>query len=211
MKSEGFTDEQTFKNASSMFIVGTDSTTNSILWLVHNLGRYPEVQKALRQEIHSVLGRNGPVTPDNLKHLKYLRNTIKESLRLTPTLHANVRFLDQPVVISGYEIPAKTPILLPYIVVGKDPKYFPDPLNFKPERWLKEEHPLQKWIHLPFGTGPRMCQGFRISELEMYMMAAKLVQNYEWESQEEVEPILETFIKPDRPLKIQWKSLPKFK
>jgi len=209
MKQEKVNPQQAFKNATVMFFVGADSTTNSILWLIHNLGRYPAVQQKLREEIHSVLGTDKPITPENLKQLKYLRNTIKESLRLTPTLHSLVRYLDQPVVVSGYEVPAKTPIILPHLVVNKNPTYFPDPYNFKPERWFTEEHPLQKWINLPFGTGPRMCQGFRISELEMFVAAAKLVQNFEWVSEEEVEPLQETFIKPDRPLKVHWKPLKK--
>jgi len=111
------------------------------------------------------------------------------------------------VVISGYEIPPKIPIILASLVPNNNPTYFPDPESFKPERWFKEEHPLQKWAHLPFGYGPRMCQGFRVSELEMYICIAKLIQNFEWVSEKEVQPKLELFIKPDRPLKIHWKAL----
>jgi cytochrome P450 len=207
MKQEGLNDSQAFKNATSMFIVGSDSTSNSLLWLLHNLGQFPEVQNTLRQEIYSVLGRNSPITSENLRQLKYLRNTIKESLRFTPTLPNLIRFFDKPMVISGYEIPPKIPIALPLLVAFKNPAYFPDPDKFNPERWFKEGHPLQKWINLPFGTGPRMCQGFRISELEMYIAAAKLVQNFEWISEQEVEAKMETFSKPDRPLKIRWKYL----
>jgi cytochrome P450 len=207
MKQEGLNDSQVFKNATSMFIVGSDSTSNSLLWLLHNLGRFPEAQKKLREEIFSVLGKSKPIVSEDIRQLKYLRNTIKESLRLTPTLHGLVRFFDKPMVVSGYEIPPKVPIILSLLTANVDPNYFPDPKNFKPERWFNEGHPLQKWINLPFGFGPRMCQGFRISELEMYICMAKLVQNFEWISEEEVEPKLETFTKPDRPLKIHWKAL----
>jgi cytochrome P450 len=207
MNQLGVERQQTLKNASTMFFVGSDSTSNSLVWAIYNLGRFPAVQDALRKEVRSVLGNDKPMTTDSLRQMKYLRNTIKESLRLTPTLHSLVRFLDEPVVVSGYEIPRKTPIILPLMVVNKDPKYFPDPYNFKPERWNTEEHPLQKWINLPFGFGPRMCQGFRISELEMYVAIAKLIQNFEWTVEEEVEPFLESFIRPDRPLKVHWKVL----
>jgi len=129
-------------------------------------------------------------------------------MRLTPTIHGLLRVLDNPIVISGYEIPAKTPIFLPQMVLNKDPLYFPDPEEFKPDRWNEEGHPLQRWIQLPFGFGPRMCQGFRVSELEMYTACAKLVQNFKWKTEETVKPYLETFIKPDKPLKILWEKIP---
>jgi len=207
MNQSGVDQQQALMNSSTMFFLGSDSTTNSLLWIIYNIGRFPAVQETLRKEVRSVLGNDKPMTSESLRQMKYLRNTIKESMRLTPTLHILVKSLDDPIVISNYEVPRNSPILLPLWVVNKNPTYFPDPYNFKPERFLTEEHPLQKWIHLPFGNGPRMCQGFRVSELEMYVATAKLVQNFEWTVEEEAEPFLKIFIAPEKPLKVRWKPL----
>jgi len=207
LKQEGLSEQEATVNTVSMFIGGSDTTRYTLLWLIYNLGRFPLVQQTLREEINSVVRYNTPITSENLKQLKYLRNTIKESMRLTPVTYGVTRVLDDPIVVSGYEIPPKTPILLPFYRVNKNPQYFPDPYNFKPERFFTEENPIQKWVHLPFGAGPRMCQGFRVSELEMYIAIAKLVQNFEWKSEEEVEPIEKLTIVPERKLKIHWKPL----
>jgi len=207
LKQEGLSDDEAFANVVGALFAGVDSITITALWLIYNLGRFPAVQQTLREEILSIVGHNNPITAENLKQLKYLRNTIKESLRLSSTSFGFMRVLPQPVVVSGYEIPPNNPIILPTYILSKNPNYFPDPNNFKPERYFTEEHPMQKWINLPFGTGPRMCAGFRLAELGLYVLAAKLVQHFEWKSEEEVEPIQKLFVLPDRPLKIHWKIL----
>jgi len=205
----GFPKAKCFGTRELCFFAGADSTTNSMLWLIYNLGRFPDVQTKLRNEIRSVKKPSEPLTPGILKNLRYLRDTVKESLRLTPTIPGLFRILDEPIVVSGYQIPAKIPIVLMMYNVSEMDQYFPEANKFKPERWHPSD-PSQKpnpFIHLPFGWGPRMCQGFRVSELEMYIALTKLVENFEWETTAEATPYAESFIRPEKPLEIKWKVL----
>uniref|UniRef100_A0A6B2L5A6 Cytochrome P450 n=1 Tax=Arcella intermedia TaxID=1963864 RepID=A0A6B2L5A6_9EUKA len=193
------------KDALTMLFAGSHSTSLALLWLIYNLGKYPDVQEQLRSEVLSAVPRGTKVTPEALKKMKYLRDTIKESLRVTPSNASLVRVLDDPVVINGYEVPPQTMIVMMQWTELKDPVQFPEPNKFSPDRW-KETKP-SPWIHLPFGFGPRMCQGFRVSELEQYIFVVKLIQNYSWTTEEDVEASMNMFVGPDRPLKIKWKKL----
>eukprot|EP00008_Paramoeba_atlantica_P002689 CAMPEP_0201483516 /NCGR_PEP_ID=MMETSP0151_2-20130828/7713_1 /ASSEMBLY_ACC=CAM_ASM_000257 /TAXON_ID=200890 /ORGANISM="Paramoeba atlantica, Strain 621/1 / CCAP 1560/9" /LENGTH=375 /DNA_ID=CAMNT_0047866689 /DNA_START=426 /DNA_END=1553 /DNA_ORIENTATION=+ len=211
-KVRGQSYERALSNAVALFFAGADSTSNSSLWLLHNLGRFPRVQEKLREEVHRVMGPPSdprPFTTEALKEMPYLRNTIKESLRLTPTGLGVVRSFPEDFELSGYKIPPKTLVFINNFVASKDEKIFKDPYEFKPERWdreSKKEKP-SPWAHLPFGWGPRMCQGMRVSELEMYVLIAKLVQNFEWTSEKEASPYLDLFIRPENPLTVKWKKI----
>jgi cytochrome P450 len=180
-----------------------------------------------------------PFSASALRKMPYLRNVVKESLRLTPTGPGLVRLLDDPIDINGYAVPPKTMIFLNQYSVNKvtllwswlsflslcillqpshpliylsrqqDPIQFPNPYELIPERWDKDSDipKPSPWIHLPFGWGPRMCQGMRVSEMEMYAFISKVIQNYEWVSEGEAEPYLELFIRPEKKLNITWKKV----
>jgi cytochrome P450 len=196
-------------NASTMFLAGSDSTTHTLMWLLYNLGRFPAVQARLREEVDAVVGQ-GPLTAAALNQMKYLRATLKESMRLTPSAAGLVRVLPQPITIQGYHIPAGVLINMLSWVTNKSAQYFDEPDDFKPERWLRTDDPTQRrphpWAHIPFGAGPRICQAFRLAELEAYVCAVKLVQHFEWRSLNTVEPRLDMFVKPDRPVHIDWQQ-----
>ena len=91
--------------------------------------------------------------------------------------------------------------------------YFKDPLEFRPERWMRN-HPLKEDIHpfvfLPFGHGPRMCVGKRFAVQEIGVLLCKIVQrfNVEWGDTRELGNIVETLLKPDGPLRLRFNDLP---
>ena len=91
--------------------------------------------------------------------------------------------------------------------------YFKDPLEFRPERWIRN-HPLKEDIHpfvfLPFGHGPRMCVGKRFAVQEIGVLLCKIVQrfNVEWGDTRELGNIVETLLKPDGPLRLRFNDLP---
>ena len=90
--------------------------------------------------------------------------------------------------------------------------YFKDPLEFRPERWIRN-HPLKEDIHpfvfLPFGHGPRMCVGKRFAVQEIGVLLCKIVQrfNVEWGDTRELGNIVETLLKPDGPLRLRFNDL----
>ncbi|XP_015780617.1 PREDICTED: cytochrome P450 27C1-like [Acropora digitifera] len=158
------------------------------------------------------------VVPNNLVVRKYLlfypdtkcRILIIMSLfcfspRLSSVLPGNARVLDQDIVLSGYRIPAKTFIAMELYCTAHSEKYFKDAMEFKPERWLRENRDeYHAFANLPFGYGVRMCLGRRVAELEIYLFLCKLLQRFRIEYVgEELEPIQKLLSVPEKPVKVK--------
>jgi cytochrome P450 len=81
----------------------------------------------------------------------------RETLRLRPAVHSVVRHLTRPTTIAGHELPAGVSVMVPMVLVHRDPTAFPDPDAFRPQRFFGgggDGGPL-----LPFGGGARRCLG----------------------------------------------------
>ena len=130
------------------------------------------------------------VTPTALSNLHYLKACVKESQRLKPLAPQNGRALPIDVVIKGYRIPAGTQLLVEHEYVATSPEYFEDPLQFRPDRWLRSEMKQQQqqrrsgggsidpFMVLPFGYGPRMCVGRRFAEQELWIGLIKIIHSF---------------------------------
>ena len=97
--------------------------------------------------------------------------------------------------------------------MGRNEHLFDDPDSFKPERWLRDTEQsmseiMDPFASLPFGFGQRMCIGRRLAELELYLLLARIVQEFgiEHPDDENIEPVLIGTIKPDRPVRIQFRD-----
>jgi cytochrome P450 len=210
LRNRGQSEERTLRNAIMMFIAGSDSTTHTLQWLVHNLGRNIEAQAKLREEVLSVLGPEQQVTPETMNSLKYLKACLKESMRRTPSVAGIGRIPSEDAVAAGYEIPKGTMVVALKYLSNHDPRFFSEPDQFLPERWIDADKKPNPFYNLPFGFGPRMCQGVRIAELEIYVLMTHLIRNFSWESKDEnPEAVSELFLKPERPINISWKLLQK--
>ncbi|XP_078343625.1 cytochrome P450 10-like [Oculina patagonica] len=200
------TPEEVVAVAIDVIAAGVDTTSNSLLWLLYNLARNPHAQEKLYQEVESVVGKDGDVTSQSLAKLSYLKACVKESMRLNPVIPTNGRILDQDIVLSGYNVPAKTFINLETYCIARSEKYFQDALEFKPERWLRENrNEAHAFSSLPFGFGPRSCIGRRVAELEMYLFICKLLQRFQLEYHHDpLEMYQKIFMVPDKPVKINF-------
>ncbi|XP_073228660.1 cytochrome P450 27C1-like [Porites lutea] len=206
LTKEDLTPEEVNGHAIDVVAGGVDTTSVTALWWLYNLARFPHVQEKIYEEIQSVVGIDGEVTPHNLAKLHYLKASLKESLRLTPTAAGLQRILDQGVVLSGYHVPAQTIVLMEFFCTTLSGKYYKDSLEFQPERWLRENkdenHPFS---NLPFGFGTRMCLGRRVAELTLYILVCKLLQRFRLEYHHEpLESYQKLFAVPDRPVKIKF-------
>jgi cytochrome P450 family 135 len=83
--------------------------------------------------------------------------TVREALRLRPAVHTIARKLAEPRTIGGRDLPAGATAAVPIVLVHRDPDAFPDPDEFRPDRFLEPE--LDGLPYLPFGGGPRICLG----------------------------------------------------
>ncbi|ELW47048.1 Cytochrome P450 4V2 [Tupaia chinensis] len=138
---------------------GHDTTAAAINWSLYLLGSYPEVQKKVDSELDEVFGQSDrPANFEDLKKLKYLECVIKETLRLFPSVPLFARTLNEDCEMGGYRIVKGTEaVIIPY-ALHRDPRYFPNPEEFQPERFFPENvqgrHP---YSYVPFSAGPRNC------------------------------------------------------
>ncbi|CAB4485413.1 cytochrome P450 [Rhizophagus irregularis] len=166
----------------NFFVAGHDTTSMSLSVSLYYLAKYPEMQEKARAEVISILGNFPNTLPnsDQLKELKYVSAIIKESLRIHPPVPViTFRKLKKPVKIDKYTLPINTTLLVNAWQIHHDPKYWENPKQYNPERFLNNEkrHPFA-WI--PFSAGPRNCIGQNFSLMEQKVIISMLLLKYNW-------------------------------
>lgn len=174
----GMTDKQVRDEALVLFLAGHETTANALTWTFYLLSRHPEAAERLHAELDAALGGRAPRLED-FERLHYLRMVAEESMRLYPPAYAIDRELLEPLEVGGYTIPAgKTCFVSPW-VLHHDPRFYPDPYAFNPERWTPEEKAKRpKYAYLPFGAGPRICIGEQFAWTETIATLAILCQRW---------------------------------
>lgn len=167
-----------------MFVAGTDTTSAVLEWTMTELVRHPRVMKKAQEEVRKIVGSSGKVDESHLQHLHYMKAVVKETMRLHPPVPLLVpRESMEDCVLDGYEIPAKTRVLINSYAIGRDPKSWDDPLNYDPERF--ENHNMdfkdQDYKFLPFGGGRRGCPGYAFGLATMELALALLLYHFDWE------------------------------
>ncbi|XP_063394900.1 cytochrome P450 6j1-like isoform X1 [Cydia fagiglandana] len=178
-----FTDE--YMSAQVFTIIGDlyDSASNFISIILAILSRHPEIQEKLRSEIKEVKSRNnGDFTVEDIEGAKYLEMVFNETFRLFSFFIPRQCNSDCTIPVPGSEpirITKGTQIAIPACSIHKDPKYYPDPERFDPERFSEEEVAKRpKFTYMPFGEGPKKCIGNRIVTLHIKAAIIKILDNF---------------------------------
>jgi len=132
------TDRQVRDEALTLLIAGHETTANALTWTWYLLGQNPDVEERMHEELSRVLGGRVP-TFDDVPKLPYTTGVFAESLRLFPPAWGIGRRAKQDYSIGEYAIPAKAILLMSPWVVHRDPRWWPEPERFNPDRWLPEE------------------------------------------------------------------------
>ncbi|EXC30900.1 Cytochrome P450 93A1 [Morus notabilis] len=170
-----------------IFAAGTDTSAITVEWALAELINHPSMMNKAREEIDTVVGKSRLVEESDIVNLPYLQATVKETLRLHPS-PLIVRESSEKCTINGYDIPEKTQVFVNVWAIGRDPRHWEEPLEFKPERFLGEEGSRESQLDvrgqhfhlLPFGSGRRGCPGTSLALQVVHTSLASMIQCFEW-------------------------------
>ncbi|MBK9264175.1 MAG: cytochrome P450 [Polyangiaceae bacterium] len=160
----------------TLLFAGHETTAVALTWAFYELHRHPAIRHRLLGELES-LG-NDP-DPEAVARLPYLDAVCHEALRLHPVAPLVTRWLTAPFTLMGYELPPGTGVGASIILAHLNPSTYPEPLEFRPERFL--ERSFSAFEFLPFGGGARRCIGAAFAEYEMKLVLGALLTHYELE------------------------------
>lgn len=148
------TDDELRDELMTLLVAGHETTATALAWTLERVTRHPEILARLRDEQAAGDGS------------LYLDAVVKEALRLRPVVPAVVRQLQAPMTLGPWDLPAQVNVAPSIYLLHRRPDLYPDPLAFRPERFLGEDTPgTYEWI--PFGGGVRRCLGAGFALLEL--------------------------------------------
>lgn len=175
----GMTDEQLRDEAMTIFLAGHETTANALAWTWYLLSQNPDAEARFHAEVDEVLGKR-TATAEDFPRLRYTEMVFAESMRMYPPAWIIGRRALNDYQIGGYHVPARSIILMSQYVTHHNPKYFPEPDRFDPERWTAEAREARpKFSYFPFGGGPRLCIGEHFAWMEGVLVMATLAQRWQ--------------------------------
>ncbi|TYH42238.1 hypothetical protein ES332_D11G050200v1 [Gossypium tomentosum] len=170
---------------------GTETVASAIEWALTELMKSPEDLKRVQQELAEVVGLDRRVEESDIEKLTYLKCTLKETLRLHPPIPLLLHETAEEAVVAGYQIPAKSRVMINAWAIGRDKGSWEDAESFKPSRFLKEGVPDFKGSNfefIPFGSGRRSCPGMQLGLYSLDLAVAHLLHSFTWELPDGMKP-----------------------
>jgi cytochrome P450 len=160
----GLTDAELRDQLITLLLAGHETTATTLAWCLHELARRPAVLRTAQRAADE---------HDD----EYLSAVAKEALRKRPVIYEVARRLTQPVDIAGYRIPAGSVVAPGIGLVQTDPANYPEPDEFRPERFIGTQPAANTWI--PFGGGVRRCLGAGFSLMEASVVLGEVLRRYD--------------------------------
>ncbi|XP_039020187.1 cytochrome P450 71A9-like [Hibiscus syriacus] len=168
---------------TDMFIAETDTTASTLVWTFTEIIRNPPCMQKVQDEVREVANGRNMIEESDLPILNYLQLIIKEALRLHPPVPLSVpRETTEDCIIGDYEISAKTRIIMDVRSIGLDPKYWKNPNEFRPERFINNivDFKGKHFEFLPFGVGRRGCPGLNFAIVLVQLVIANFLNRFDW-------------------------------
>lgn len=181
-EDSSFTEDYLFYIIGDLFIAGTDTTTNSVLWTLLYMVIYPDIQDKVQAEIDEVVGKHRVPSLTDKGSLPFTEATIMEVQRMTVAVPLAIPHMaSETTEFRGYTIPKGTVILPNLWSVHRDPTVWDDADSFNPERFLDNEGKLlRKECFIPFGIGRRVCMGEQLAKMELFLTVTSLLQAFKF-------------------------------
>jgi len=172
------TDTQVRDEAMTILLAGHETTANALTWTWYLLSQTPAVEAKLHDEVDRVLQGRLPGVGD-LASLPFVEKVVTEAMRLYPPAWVIGRRAIAAYPIGGYVAPARTIMMMSPYLLHHDPRYFPEPDRFHPDRWTPEfKAALPPFAYFPFGGGPRRCIGESFAWMELVLVVASIAQKW---------------------------------
>ena len=175
-------DQQVHDECLTIMLAGHETTANALSFALWLLARHPDVQTRLHDEARDVLGSRFATAAD-YPRLPYAAQVFSEALRLFPPVWVTARTCVEPYQIAGYPIARQAILIAPQIVVHRDPRFFPDPLRFDPDRFSAavrdEGKGRSRFAFFPFGAGSRQCIGEGLAWMEGALSLATIARDWQ--------------------------------
>ena len=171
-------DLQVRDEAMTIFLAGHETSANAMAWSWYLLSQNPDVEAEFHGELDRVLNGRQP-RMDDVPNLALTGRIFSEALRLYPPLWAIGRRAITECRIGGHQIPAGSVVILSQYVTHRDPRWFPEPERFDPERWMAEARSTRpRFSYFPFSAGSRACLGEAFAGMEGVLCLAALCQKW---------------------------------
>jgi cytochrome P450 len=179
---EPMPDRQVRDEVMTLLLAGHETTANALTWTWLLLDRHPEAAARLHAEVDAL---PGAPTADDVAALAWTNAVLAESMRLYPPAWATGRRMLEDVTLAGWPVPAGSLVTAVQWLTHRDPRWWSDPLDFRPQRWLTpdgrydESAPGQpRGAYFPFGMGTRVCIGGGFARTEAVMVLATLARDW---------------------------------
>jgi cytochrome P450 len=161
---EPLSDENLLDQIITLLLAGHETTTTGLAWAIERLTRHPAALGRLEQELDA----SGE---------EYLDAVVNETLRVRPVVDGVWRKLTAPAVVAGHRLPVGTLVFPAIVLVQTSNDAFPDPADFRPERFL--ESSTSPYTFIPFGGGTRRCIGAAFAVMEMKTVLSAVLRQVE--------------------------------
>ncbi|XP_055681824.1 probable cytochrome P450 6g2 [Lutzomyia longipalpis] len=186
--------------AAAFLLAGYETASSVISFALYELARQPEIQEKLRKEIKDYLKKYESVQYETINEMEYLNCVVQETLRLYPAVPVLDRICTPPEGADSYSldpyhkfaIPRGMFVYIPLFAIHRDPKFYPNPLEFIPERFSSENrNSINQYTYLAFGIGPRNCIGSRFGYLQVKLALITILRNYRIQATERTPKFIE--------------------
>lgn len=165
-----------------LLFAGHETTTSLIASLCLALAQHPEILATARAE-QIQIGADTTISIDSLKQMTYLDRVLREVERMYPPVGGGFRGVVEEFEFNGYRVPKGWQVLYRIPEAHFDETVYPDPTSFDPDRFAPEryEYKPSDYTFATYGGGSRICIGMAFAQMELKIIAAKLLRHYSWE------------------------------
>lgn len=171
----------------TMMLAGHETTANALSWLWYCLSQRPDAYERQLDEVRTVLGGREP-TPEDLDSLVWTRACLEEAMRLYPPAWVLEREAREDTDLDGFLVPRKATVIFLVHLIHRDPRWWADPEEFRPERFMPDAPHPRRGTYLPFGAGRRVCVAATFALTEGTLIAAMISQRYRFERPSDAPP-----------------------